>query len=239
MKKIFLLALACIMMLGAQAQIVSSRSVTIKKAERTTTNYVRFGVGFMNLSLHGPSFYFDDEVGNTSSKAGYNFVYGFQKPITDFNLYWDFNVGLGSRGFKYKEEEDGYIYKENFIAHNVQLSPINIGCKPSITDNIKIDIHAGVYASFDYAGKGKWEETGAHEVYDSESYSLSDLIDDLDEDVSYRRYDVGLNVGVGVWYDRFNIDLTYQTGFIDAIHDSEYNAGAKSHNLLLRLGIAF
>jgi hypothetical protein len=63
---------------------------------------------------------------------------------------------------------------------------------------------------------------------------LSDYIDYLDEDgISYKRFDVGLNVGVGVWYDRFNLDLTYQTGFIEVV------PGVKSHAVLLRLGVAF
>jgi hypothetical protein len=211
MKKIIMLALACVMMLGAQAQIVSSRSVTVKKAESTTTNYLRFGAGFMNI--HG------EDAGDANSNIGYNVVWGIQKPITDFDLYWDLNLGLGSRGFKYSD------YDESFIAHNVQFSPLNIGWKPEITSDIKFDAHIGVYGSFDYAGKYK---------EDGESISLGDFIDYLDyEDESYKRFDVGLNFGVGVWYDRFNIDLTYQTGFIGMVD------GVKSHNILLRLGIAF
>jgi hypothetical protein len=225
MKKIIMLALACVMMLGAQAQIVSSRSVAVKteKKASTTTNYLRLGVGFMNVT--------GDYIKETSSKTGYNFVYGFQKPITDFDLYWDMNFGLGSRGYKYSE----YDYDESFIAHNIQLSPVNIGWKPSITSNIKIDVHAGAYVSFDYAGKGKWEYSDG----ESGSQSLSDLNDELKEDGdSYKRFDVGINIGVGVWYDRFNLDLTYQTGFIDAI-DCAHGYGIKSHAVLLRLGVAF
>jgi hypothetical protein len=215
MKKIFLLALACIMMLGAQAQIVSSRSVTIKKSERTTTNYVRFGVGFMNV--HGCS-----DLDETSTNVGYNVVWGIQKPITDFNLYYDFNLGLGSRGFKDKE----YDYDASFIAHNVQLSPVNIGWKPSITDNIRFDAHVGAYVGYDYTGKYKDDEG---------SISLSDMIDELEESGGdkYKRFDAGLNVGVGVWYDRFNIDLSYQAGFVNTGHCM------KTRNLLLRLGFAF
>jgi hypothetical protein len=211
MKKIFMLALACIVMLGAQAQIVSSRSVTIKKTETTTTNYIRLGVGFMNVH--------DSEEGESAdSKVGYNFTWGFQKPITDFNLYYDFDLGLGSRG--YKLDDDG-----SFIAHNIQVAPVNIGWKPTLTDNLKFDVHIGAYASFDYAGKLK---------SDDYSIKLGDFIDLLDEeDISYKRFDVGLNVGVGVWYDRFNLDLSYQAGCIEMVPDT------KSRTFLLRLGVAF
>lgn len=207
-----MLALACILMLGAQAQIVSSRSVTIKKAEKTTTNYLRVGVGFMNVH--------DSEAGESAdSKIGYNVTWGIQKPLTDFDLYYDFDLGLGSRGYKYDSDD-------SFIAHNIQVAPINIGWKPTLTGDLKFDIHLGVYASCDYAGRYK--------TYNDNSFSLGDFIDILDEeDITYKRFDVGLNAGLGLWYDRFNLDLTYQAGCIEMV------PGVKSHNILLRLGVAF
>ncbi len=228
MKKLILLALTCVMLSGAQAQIVSSRSVTIKteKKARTTTQYFRVGIGFMNVNGE----FLDD----TSSKTGYNVVYGFQKPITDFGLYWGMDFGLGSRGYKWSDNDGSEKYEESFIAHNIQISPINIGWKPTLTDHIKMDIHIGAYLSYDYTGKYKW-------TYGRESGSenLSDFIDALDyEDISYSRFDVGMNLGVGVWYDRFNLDLTYQGGFINALEDND-DGNAKTRNILLRLGISF
>jgi len=42
-------------------------------------------------------------------------------------------------------------------------------------------------------------------------------------------------LGFGVWYDRFNLDFTWQRGFVDAISDWD----VYTSNLMLRLGVAF
>ena len=42
--------------------------------------------------------------------------------------------------------------------------------------------------------------------------------------------------GVGVWYDRFNLDFTYQRGFIDVFSDFDK---IKTSNFMIRLGVAF
>ena len=54
--------------------------------------------------------------------------------------------------------------------------------------------------------------------------------------IDYNHFDAGMNIGVGVWYDRFNLDLTYQRGFIDVFTDAD---GIKTSNFMIRLGIAF
>ena len=55
-------------------------------------------------------------------------------------------------------------------------------------------------------------------------------------EVDYNHFDAGMNIGVGVWYDRFNLDLTYQRGFIDTFSDAD---GFKTSYFMIRLGIAF
>ena len=67
-----------------------------------------------------------------------------------------------------------------------------------------------------------------------ESISWGDFADYAS--VDYNAYDVGLNAGVGFWYDRFNLDFCYQRGFIDAFSDSN---GFKTSNFMIRLGVAF
>lgn len=124
---------------------------------------------------------------------------------------------LGSRGFKVDDMK--------CIAHNVQYSPFTFGWKIGVADNISIDPHLGVFASYDYTSKMK---------EDGESISWGDFADALE--VDYNHFDAGMNIGVGVWYDRFNLDLTYQRGFIDVFTDAD---GIKTSNFMIRLGIAF
>lgn len=66
-------------------------------------------------------------------------------------------------------------------------------------------------------------------------FNLSPLFADYLE-VDYNHFDAGMNIGVGLWYDRFNLDFTYQRGFIDVFSDLD---GIKTSNFMIRLGIAF
>ena len=54
------------------------------------------------------------------------------------------------------------------IAHNIQYSPFTFGWKIGVADNLSIDPHLGVFASYDYTSKMK--ESG-------ESISWGDFAD--------------------------------------------------------------
>ena len=211
MKKVLSIVAALLLCVGTQAQIVSSRSsiVRTEKEPSSTLWFLRAGLNVMNVSGDGAE--------GLDSKVGYNATVGYQKPLGSSGGYWGMEFGLGSRGFK---EDD-----TKCIAHNIQYSPFTFGWKFEVADNIKIDPHAGVYASYDYTSKMKG---------DGESISWGDFADYLD--VDYNHYDVGMNIGVGVWYSRFNLDLTYQRGFIDTFSDLGSN---KTSNFMIRLGVAF
>ncbi|WP_303028433.1 porin family protein [Bacteroides acidifaciens] len=212
MKKLLSLVAACLLCAGMQAQIVSSRSVSIKSAQKQPSEtqwFLRGGLNIMKLTGDGEE--------DTGSKLGYNFVYGFQKPISTVGTYWGMEFGLGSRGWG--DSEDGY--KVSQMAHNVQVSPFTFGYKYNITDAVAIDAHLGAYVSFDYVGKYKEEEDG-EEVG---SASIGDWED-------WKRFDAGMNIGVGLWYSRFNLDFTYQRGFIKTWE-------CNTSNVLIRLGVAF
>lgn len=132
--------------------------------------------------------------------------------------------GLGSRGYKF--EVDGM--EMNVMAHAVEVSPFTFGWKYGLTEAVKVDVHLGVFARADYTGKAKLKNKKQEK-----SVGMGDWEEELD--VDWNRFDVGLNAGFGVWYDRFNLDFTYQRGFVEAAKDSELYTS----NLLIRLGVAF
>ncbi len=212
MRKVLSVVAALLLCIGTQAQIVSSRSSIVKteKQPSSTQWFARAGLNVMNISGSGAE--------GAKSNIGYNATVGYQKPMGSTGGYWGMEFALGSRGFK---DDDGV----KCIAHNAQYSPFTFGWKFGVVENIKIDAHAGVYASYDYTSKMK---------EDGESVSWGDFADYME--VDYNHYDVGMNIGVGVWYDRFNLDLTYQHGFIDIFSDFD---GIKTSNFMIRLGIAF
>lgn len=220
MKKLLSLAAALLLCVSLQAQIVSSRSVSIKPTQKQASEtqwFLRGGLNVMKMTG-------DSDEGETGSKLGYNFIYGFQKSLGNVGTYWGMEFGLGSRGWK-EEYEDSYEESSlSQIAHNIQVSPFTFGYKYNITDDIAIDAHLGAYVSFDYLGKIKYEYS-----YNGNSEETSESIGDWED---WKRFDAGMNIGVGLWYDRFNLDFTYQRGFIKTWE-------ANTSNVLIRLGVAF
>ena len=95
MKKLLSLAAAFLLCAGVQAQIVSSRSVSIKSAQKQPSEtqwFLRGGLNVMKMTGDGAE--------DTGSKLGYNFVYGFQKPLGSVGTYWGMEFGL-SRMLEY------------------------------------------------------------------------------------------------------------------------------------------
>lgn len=212
MKKILLLlVMVSFVCTGIQAQIVSSRSVGIESTPQRPSEtfwYLRGGLNMAGFAGDGAE--------DMDRKAAYNIAIGFQKPITDIGAYWGMDFGLGSRGWKVDELK--------MMANNLQVSPFTFGWKYGITDDFAIDGHIGAFVGFDYLGKMKYED---------ENISMGDWEDDLG--LEWNRFDAGMNIGFGVWYDRFNLDFTFQRGFVEAAKDSK----AYTSNIMLRLGVAF
>lgn len=212
MRKTLSFAIAALVCVAVQAQIVSSRSVSIKKQKEPseTVWFLRAGLNMAGLA--------GDDAEGLGKRAAYEFTYGFQKPITSFGMYWGMDLGLGSRGYKIDESD----YEQKLLTHNVQVSPFNIGWKYGIVENLNFDIHAGAFVLYDYVGKVKETYNG-----EEESYGLGDT--------DWKHFDAGLNIGFGLWYDRFNLDFTFQRGFVQAIEDTN----VYTSNFMIRLGVAF
>lgn len=224
MKKVLSLLAAVMLCMAANAQqIVTSRSVSTveHKAPSNTQWILRLGVGTNNFA--------GTDIDAIGSKFGYNFAVDFNKSIGIQGAYWGMGLELGSRGYKVSVEDDGEKDKVTATAHSIQWDAFNFGWKINLTDDLKLDPHIGVFTSYDYAGKAK--ETYE---YDGESESESIKIGDWE---NYRRYDVGMTFGVGLWYKQFNLDLRYQRGFICPF-DYDDAKGAAS-NFMVRLGVAF
>lgn len=185
MKKLLSLAAAFLLCAGVQAQIVSSRSVSIKSAQKQPSEtqwFLRGGLNVMKMTGDGAE--------DTGSKLGYNFVYGFQKPLGSVGTYWGMEFGLGSRGWKVEENESDYEYSLSLMAHNVQVSPFTFGYKYNITDALAVDAHLGAYVSCDYVGKIKEKES-----YQGDSEETSVNMGDWED---WKRVDAGMNIGVGI-----------------------------------------
>lgn len=218
--------------LSAQAQLM--RSTTFYEKERVpATWYLRAGMSVNNVAEANT---FSEETdGSIGSKIGYDVAIGFQKPFQDGGFYWGMEFGLGTGGAKNEmETESSYVYKQSYVAHNIKLTPLLFGYKYAFSDVMSLDVHLGAFGGFAYAGKGnvdeKWSSTSGEEE-NSNEHGIGHALD--------TRFDAGIQAGVGVWLSRFNVDLTYQRGFMSinpVMFGYEYG---KSSNLILRVGVSF
>lgn len=247
MKKILLAAFALLVSFGAQAQIVSVNSHTIRtiKKEKPASESIwimRLGLGFDKMK--GDDWKGEDGL-ELGSKLGYDLSYEFNKQLGNVpGLYWGMEFGLGSRGYsasyEYSDEDWWEKQDEKLVAHNVRVSPFIIGYKYQLSDNVALDAHLGAFASFDYVGKYRIEGSDEEESWD-EDFGMGDWEEDLNYD--WNRFDAGIRLGGGIWYKNFNLDVTWHKGFIkpltiiDDYEDVEMKATAS--NVLVRLGIAF
>ncbi len=214
MKKIALLLTALVMCVAAQAQVRTSRTFVKQKANMEWI--IRAGLNINHLAG------FDGGEGvKIGSRAGFDVDFGFNRYFNNSNLYWGMELGFNSRGGSVGVDEE----KFKMAGYNVKYSPFTIGYKFPVADGIKIDPHFGVYASYDFATSMKFDDG-------EESYDMKDYID-FDN-----KYDVGIQIGAGIWYQRFNLDLMYVRGFINAF-DSYGMEGGKTSNFEIRLGVAF
>lgn len=258
MKKFFQVVIMTIC-LGIGIADVNAQVFNRPDFETNTVWIVRAGVGFNKCvgdwkdqvkegweSAHR----IDQQKGDFPSNASFDVSVAFNKSIKQLPIYWGMEMGISSRGYKTDAEwYSGHVSStwgdfighriketESLTAYNVYLTPIMFGYKYNLLSNITLDAHIGGFVSYDFTGKRKlyiydWStSSGRDKVTEKES---STNINDLK---SYRNFDAGLNLGLGFWYGHFNIDFSYQRGFID-MFDASYSMQAQS--LKLRLGYAF
>lgn len=206
--------------------------------------------------------------GDFKYAIGYETSIGFNKSFGNHPMYWGMELGLGTRGYKTSATfissgssavSGGSDYHaayddETLLCHTVKLSPFTIGYKYTFLKNMAADVHLGAYASYDFAGNYK---TKTRDIISSTSNKYGNRysdkttenktnISDLD---GMRRYDAGFNLGIGYWYGKFNLDFTWQRGFI-AIYeggDEKITIGKEkiekgslfSNNFQLKVGYAF
>lgn len=224
MKKI---VFALIMLMGvapaAFSQIVRSTTFTKAPKEKSKTEwFVRLGLSCNNLTGAASKEVNkeikdeddDDVKAGFGTRANYDLMFGFNKYFGKTDLYWGMEFGLGTRGgsFTSKGEYYGESFNEKCYlnTYNVKYTPFVIGYKYPINDDFKIDAHFGLFLSFDFAGS--YTEDGWSK-YDGEKETFNESWSVYDEDIDFIPVDGGIQLGIGVWYRKFNINFTWQRGF--------------------------
>ena len=205
MKKFLFFALAAFMTATVSAQVVTSTS--FKKAKSGIVWYIKAGANIANVSVDGGD--------GPDAIFGYNVGIAFDRPIGSNGMFWNSGLQLATKGWKYSYDDE----EIKLNANKLEI-PLTFGYKYRINDDIAIDARIGGFVNYDVFGKMKLKEDG-----DEESANLGDLDD-------YDRFSAGIQLGVGVWYQKLNFNITYQNGLIKQNE-------AKEKNWMISLGYAF
>ena len=229
---------------------------------------VHIGAGFNSVSSDGieagandwiravlsepHEWYADNEY---KRKFGMNFSVAFTRNFGKSPVYWGMELGIGKRGFKQKLSA-GYIemttssnimqFKElatdqtsNLLAEYVQFIPVNIGYRYLINDKMALDVHAGVFTSYDYWGHYttdalyyRFDDTNR----DNNMLMTSQAYLDTQDMYGYHKFDTGIIGGIGFWYGHFHIECGYQYGFVSVFKGDD---GYHCNSWQAKLGYAF
>ena len=129
-------------------------------------------------------------------------------------------LDLSYKGFK------GTNYNSSVTMNPIYLQiPIKAGSKLSISEKAKLVFEAGPYVAFGIAGKATAKVKG-----------ISAGVDLFGDEGSLKRFDLGLEAGIGLEFNKLKFSAGYDYGFVNVYNDDEkiYN-----RNLFIAVGYRF
>lgn len=174
------------------------------------------------------------KVEDSKMKLGYTFGVGVDYAFSDM---WSVQSGLmfASKGTKIdlSYSEDGDTESDEYKINPVYLEiPILAAVKFPISDNMKFIVNVGPYVAFGLGGKttNDYSYTSVDYPEDNESGSQSFKLfsKEKDEDgneaekAALKRFDLGLQYGIGLEFGHYLVNLSGQYGFINPVNEKGY-----------------
>ena len=213
MKKILIILCFAIGFSTLNAQVVksSSEKTVVKHSEKKQTKkpsnwFIKLGYG--GCKFTGPDHKLDKIRGYRNPV--YKIDIGFTKPFVELSNGRINLAPYWGMDFSFGNRSVDYDY-HRYTAHNLQWSP-NIGLDIALSRYFCFDLHIGPYLSYDYSVK--WFD----DKYDKPN-----------------QFDAGLNMGIGFWINRVELEFSFQKGFVFTNISGE-DLGGKTNILLLKLG---
>lgn len=213
MKKILIILCFAIGFSTLNAQVVksSSEKTVVKRTEKKQTKkpsnwFIKLGYGGCKFTGS------EDELEEIRGYRNpvYKIDIGFTKPFVELSNGRINLAPYWGMDFSFGNRSVDYDY-HRYTAHNLQWSP-NIGLDIALSRYFSFDLHIGPYLSYDYSVK--WFD----DKYDKPN-----------------QFDAGLNMGVGFWINRVELEFSFQKGFVFTNIIDE-DLGGKTNILLLKLG---
>ncbi len=248
MKKLVAALLLALMCVGAQAQIVTSRSSyqTIEREQKVRTPlklewYAKLGLNLMQANPNNPYYISGphDNVSGNKMRVGFNLGFGMLshfRPSNPSDFYWGAELGVTQEGGgwdAYQATDEGsiwtsiYDYPEvSFTKFAAYLGPI-IGWKKPIFGDIQLDIHISPQIAVPFGEdievpctRTEIWGTGDIDTYNEYEYVYLGLPQ------------MAIQGGVGVWINKFIVDFSYRHCVITSDQ-------LKPSNIMLSVGYNF
>ncbi len=237
LKKLFFVALLMAAIVPVKAHVLGD-ALTLPEFNDGKTHWIfRAGLGINGVvgpNKETTNMQWEDGKWSGAFKAvsGYDFGFGFNKSFGHNPLYWGMELSLGMRGYKTnatKSSSTGAIHTSHgtagassnsvsemsLVCYNAQLTPLSIGYKYSFLERMAVDLHVGAFVSYDFAGNMKTNYThDVHYFAGNNKHEENDSKVKISDIEGLNKHDIGMNLGVGYWYGHFNIDITWQRGFV-------------------------
>ncbi len=212
MKKILIILCFAIGFSTLNAQVVksSSEKTVVKHSEKKQTKkpsnwFIKLGYGGCKFTGS------EDELEKIRGyrNAVYKIDIGFTKPFVELSNGRINLAPYWGMDFSLGNRSVDYSFgNRTYTAHNLQWSP-NIGLDIALSRYFCFDLHIGPYLSYDYSVK--WFDDKPNQ------------------------FDAGLNMGVGFWINRVELEFSFQKGFVFTNISGE-DLGGKTNIILLKLG---
>ncbi len=194
---------------------------------------------FVNVKagLNMSNFY-GDNLSNKDVKPGFNIGVGVDLEFAT-NLSLQTGFYFISKGSEYTTDIIGVVGETEFnvTANYIQL-PIHLAYKKNITQSAKLFFHAGPYMAYGVGGKRQ-----ANTTINSDDYIGKPEINTFDKHFGYKRWDMGVGLGVGVEFKKIVIDIGWDMGLMKTARDIKdhlaYKPNVKNQSAYLSVGFKF
>lgn len=172
----------------------------------------KFGIRFgYNLSTINKFLEFNDEVYN-DWKSGINFGV-----VSDFQLTNKIFFRPGLYYFMKRTDSRGIKTHYNYLE-----TPLLAVFKQPVSQKVKLEFQAGPYFGLGICGKSEYPEWYGY--YKEDTFGVSN---------GAKRFDWGLNIGLGLHVDKIYIGASFEDGF------RSLGRNNMTHNLMVNVGYTF
>lgn len=231
MKRLFLLCLSVVILFSAQAQAQTSggsNSATNFFSKMDTSDYGRVYVGYNPMNVKWNDF--DSLIGDAlpfknGLTVGYQHASNILKGVPLYIEYGG-NIMYSFGKDSYSDESYDYLSSEETKANLFSVNvPVNVALRLSFKENkMSVTPYLGLNFRVNVAGNLKYSYKDVYyddydDVYvtDEDSYKVNLFNKDEMEDSALKRFQVGINFGVGFTYDKFYIGVGYVADFSNLI----------------------